>query len=81
MKTMSLYTDLIAAGIQVDNHESDLYFPVTEQTTAILANHPLEKNNASTFANQRPPNVGQRWFDVPFAFEPFWQRKQKAGAK
>ncbi len=68
-----LYTDLVAAGIQTANHESDLYFPVTVESTAILARHPLQKGNATRFINQAPPNVGQRWYDVPFAYTPWWE--------
>lgn len=74
--TPTLYAALLAAGVPIDNHESDLYFPVTEQSTAILAQYPHSKANATTFANQRPPNVGQRWYDVPFAFLPWWEARQ-----
>ena len=73
---MSLYSDLIAAGVQVDNHESDLYFPATEKTRAILERYPLAFSIHETFINQRPPNVGERWIDVPFAFEPWWTKRQ-----
>lgn len=75
---MNLYDEIKAAGIEYDNHESDLYFPVTEQSKAILAKYPLSQDNATTFRNQRPPNVGQLWYDVPFAFQPFWDAKVRA---
>jgi hypothetical protein len=73
MKT-SLYADLIAAGVPVSNHESDLYFPDTPEALRILDLYPLEKRNSKRFKNQRPPNVGELWVDVPFAFIPFWER-------
>lgn len=70
MKT--LYAELVAAGIPVAHHESDLYFPITEQTRAILEKYPLEKGNATTFTNQVE---GGRWYDVPFAFIPWWEKR------
>lgn len=72
---MSLYGDLKAADIPMASHYSDLYFPDTPQTREILARYPLQKSNASGFINQAPPNVGQVWIDVPFAFEPWWQSR------
>ncbi len=72
----SLYEELTEAGVQIANHESDLYFPATEKALAILARHQLENGNAKYFINQAPPNVGERWVDVPFAFQPFWTAKE-----
>lgn len=45
----SLYAALKAAGIEIGNHESDLYVPVTSESTAILAKYPTNKANATTF--------------------------------
>lgn len=73
----TLYAALVAAGIQIANHESDLYFPITPESTAILARFPLQKGNAKTFRNQAPPNVGERWYDVPFAYQPFWDKVRR----
>ena len=70
---MYLYDEIKTAGIPTDNHESDLYFPITEQSTEILARYPLEKSNASRFINQV---AGGWWYDVPFAFIPFWTARQ-----
>jgi hypothetical protein len=76
MKT--LYQTLKEAGIETDSHESDLYFPVTEASREILSRFPLQKGNATTFRNEAPPHVGERWYDVPFAFDPFWQARATA---
>ena len=70
--TASLYGDLLAAGVPIDNHESDLYFPDTEQTRAILARFPHSSKLASTFKHQ---GNGERWFEVPFAFLPWWEAR------
>lgn len=69
---MSLYTDLVEAGIQTSNHYSDLYFPVTDESAAILAKHPKAKAIATTFRS----NIdGVLCFDVAFAFDPHWEKK------
>ena len=72
----TLYADLLAAGIPVANHESDLYFPATPESRAILERHPMQFSFATTFSNRRPPNVGQRWWEVPFAFDPWWEARR-----
>ena len=66
---MALYQDLIEANIECSNWQSDLYFPVSEQSRNILAKYPVQKASATTFKS----NIdGKLWYDVPFAFEPFW---------
>lgn len=73
----SLYTELKAAGIEMTNHESDLYVPITEQTKAIIKKYPLEASNATRFKS----NIDNKtmMFDIPFAYTPFWEKKQAAG--
>lgn len=78
---LSLYDALKAADIETANHQSDLYFPATPEALAILARYPLQKGNSKYFTNQAPPNVGERWVDVPFAFQPFWDKVRARRAK
>ncbi len=70
--SQSLYLEVVAAGIPVHNHESDLYIPDTEAARAILARYPTKAANAKRFENQVE---GGTWIDVPFAFDPFWTAK------
>lgn len=67
---MSLYSDLIAAGCEIDHHESDLYVKVTPQSRTIIERHckfsPLPREFTSD---------GVAWWEVPFAYEPFWSVK------
>jgi hypothetical protein len=67
----TLYEDLKAAGLETDHHESDLYFPRTNESLAILKKHPLQHNNATAFKHLDKNEI---WFDVPFAYDPFWDR-------
>ena len=68
---MTLYQELKQAGIETGNHESDLYFPSTPESRAILGKYPIHKSNRTYFTNQR---VGGSWIEVPFAFDPFWEK-------
>jgi hypothetical protein len=72
---VSLYEELIKNGIEIDNHESDLYFPMTLESIEILEKYPSEKRNARIFKNEIN---GEAWYDVPFAYIPWWEKKQKA---
>lgn len=69
----TIYEQLKAAGVPLNSHESDLYAKVTPESKAIV-----EKwehfQNASQFTSQID---GQRWYDLPFAYDPFWKAKQK----
>lgn len=67
---MSLYADLIEAGQPVSNHYSDLYTPVNEVTRELVKKHGLK---ASIFTSQID---GKPWYDAPFAFDPYWEKRQ-----
>jgi argininosuccinate synthase len=68
----SLYQALLAAGIQTDHHESDLYVLDTPIARALIAKSGLAM--AKPFTSQID---GKRWLDVPFAYEPFWEKKKR----
>lgn len=63
---MTLHEELEAAGVPLDNHESDLYAKVCDASTRIVqrVDHPC-----SVFVSQID---GTHWYDLPFAFDPFW---------
>jgi len=74
MKERTLYGEIVAAGIKYANHETDLYIPDTPQARAILDRFPVHKANARRFTNRVK---GGTWIDVPFAYLPAWEAKQK----
>ncbi len=77
VKQTSLHADLVAAGIKIGNHESDLYAPDTPEVRAILDRYPLNKANARPFTVQQGhPDAGQRWLDIPFSYDPFWENRR-----
>lgn len=69
---MSVYSEVLAAGGYIANHESDLYIEVTDQNKEILSRYPLQRANARTFRNEV---TGKLCYDVPFSYDPFWERK------
>lgn len=73
---MSIYTDIVAAGIPHNNHYSDLYVPDTPEVRAILARHGKKVDgwNVQPFTNRVE---GGRWLDLPFQYEPYWASRGK----
>lgn len=67
---MSLCSELAAAGIPVDHHESDLYVKDGPAAREILSRH--APDGATRFTSQVD---GQVWVEVPFAYEPFWDAR------
>jgi hypothetical protein len=70
---MSVYSEVKATGGYIANHESDLYIEANEQNKAILARYPLEQQNARMFRNEV---TGKICYDVPFAYDPFWENRR-----
>ncbi len=66
--TMKIFQDAKALGIETDNHESDLYIPVTNETRKLVAQYE-HKNSVTTFISQID---GTLWFDIPFAYDPWF---------
>lgn len=75
----TLYEDLVAAGVEVDHHESDLQFRWNGAAQGIYADHQGKRGadgqrplRVSTFHSQRAEDRGEWWAEVPFAYDPFW---------
>ena len=68
---MDIYKELKEANINLDCHESDLYAIVCDISSAIIAKYPF-KSNITRFRSEID---GKIWFDIPFAYAPFWEKK------
>jgi hypothetical protein len=66
-----IYEQMKSAGVELANHESDLYVPVNAQTRAIVEQYEF-KATVKTFTNRI---TGTLWFDIPFAYTPFWTER------
>lgn len=67
----SLWDEIHARGIPYDHHESDLYIPVTAETTALVRQYD-RNHTAEKFISQTD---GKPWFDIPFAYLPWWEKR------
>lgn len=67
---MSIYEVCKKNGVEVASHGSDLYIPVTVFTQRLVDNYQF-KGAVKTFTSQID---GKLWFDIPFAYDPFWEK-------
>jgi hypothetical protein len=68
---MTIYEEMVKLGVEIDNHSSDLYVPANPETRAILEKRE-NWTSVSIFIHQVH---NKQWYDVPFAFDPFWEKK------
>lgn len=69
---MAIYAEMMRAGVPVEHHESDLYVPATDVTRQIVqAYRRAGMSGITTFKG----SDGRTWFDIPFAYEPFFARR------
>jgi hypothetical protein len=59
----------------IDHHESDLYVRDTPLVRAIVRQFGRESRGFTSDVD------GQRWLDIPFAYEPFWEKKARGAKK
>jgi hypothetical protein len=65
---LNIYDEVKNQGIEFDNHCSDLYIPVNEQTQELVNNYQY-KNSVTAFIS----NIDQKlWYDIPFAYYPYY---------
>lgn len=68
MKT--LYQDVLESGIECSNHESDLYVLANSDSLSII-----KKHNVAYYSSFKSNIDGKLWYDIPFMFDPFWQKR------
>jgi hypothetical protein len=74
-RDMTIYEDMRAAGLEIHNHCSDLYVEINDTSREILdkPEHELHKRNATGFMCQVTHKMH---FDIPFAYEPYWESRR-----
>jgi hypothetical protein len=70
---MNIYAECVELGIPTNSHYSDLYIPANQQTAALLKKHNI--TTAKIFTNQVE---GGLWYDIPFAYSPWWEKRRGA---
>ena len=68
---MTIYQEMIEAGVKVSGYQSDLYVPVNEITREIVSNYKF-RDVVTQFHNKVD---GGLWFDIPFAYDPYWAKR------
>ena len=74
----SIYDQAVAAKLEMDHHESDLYLKDTRKAWEIIRAWEKDKGyscGATRFQSDGP------WIDVPFMYEPFWKSKEHTGGR
>ena len=69
---MSIYTELKDAGVPIESHFSDLYVKVTNESQEIVGVH---RGPGVAIAVFHSPLDNELWFEIPFAFDPYWEGK------
>ena len=72
---MELFDKVKDFNIPYSSHESDLYIPVNKETTKLINEYEF-KCNVTRFTSQIDK---KQWFDLPFAYIPFWTNKINRG--
>ena len=70
-KNISIYSEMMVAGVEIDHHCTDLYVPVNEVTTSIIDRYEF-KCNVTKF---RSAIDGTPWYDIPFAYTPAYHQE------
>lgn len=74
---MSIYQKAVSRipSNDIDHWESDLYLRKTPQTDALIREYEY-KANVKVFRD----NIDHvLWYDVPFAYDPFWEERHRRG--
>lgn len=70
---MDLYDECIKRGLKIDSHCSDLYIEITEESRELISTYE-HRGSVTAFKS----NIdGSRWYDVPFAYSPYWDKRIK----
>jgi hypothetical protein len=69
----TLYKEAKRLNIPLDHHESDLYLKLTPESLNLIKMFDKYKT-ARRFTSQLDKT---QWFDIPFAYDPFWGSKAR----
>jgi hypothetical protein len=79
---MTLHEKLVAAGCEIGNHESDLHVKVSEEAIITIVEHALFCDSTMKMPAKFVSNIdGSLWYDIPFAYDPFFNKPAKATSK
>jgi len=68
---MSIYKELLAAGLEIDHRYSDLYVKDTPEARQIIASSKTRVKCSRFFCERER----EFWLELSFQYDPFWQSK------
>lgn len=71
---MSIYTEMVAAGIQCRNRDGHLLVPDVPTAHEIINQYPCFAQRTVAFCGENC----SRWLEVPNAYDPYWDRFGRA---
>ncbi len=71
MENKTIFDEIKAGGIEFDHHFSDLYIPVNDTTKELVKKY-FGSAKIPTFISTFDKSL---WYDIPFAYSPFWDMK------
>jgi hypothetical protein len=90
-----IYEEVKKLGVEVSHWQSDLYIPITPETRLLIARY-KSRGNVTTFTEFELPvhkacvSCGRvstkripirAWYEIPFAYQPFWDDVERATQK
>lgn len=70
---MSIYEQMVQAGVKVENHCSDMYVPKNAITEQIISTYDFPAM-VTVFRDNIDHEL---WYCIAFAYDPFWTQKDK----
>lgn len=75
----TIYEECRAAGCRIGNHESDLYIRADEigrkVVKAAIDDGRIPRGNVTLFRSEVPEERRQLWYELPFAYDPWWAKR------
>tara|TARA_Y100000310_G_scaffold293007_1_gene322243 strand:+ start:342 stop:566 length:225 start_codon:yes stop_codon:yes gene_type:complete len=72
----SIYHEFEALGVEMSNHESDLYVRPTPEVKAIIERRRAEGETLNVSHFIADDGTGS-WMELPFRYAPFWDKKPR----
>lgn len=67
----SLYQHIKQSRQEYDHHQSDLYIKATHENILLC------KKLGASFEYFTSEIDRERWLDIPFAYDPFWEKRER----
>lgn len=72
-KTIYKKAVALLAKEEISNHESDLYLKKTEISSKLIEEYEFKASVREFYSNIDH----QLWYDIPFAYDPFWEKIER----